>query len=426
MDHPRYLRPKRWLALLAALGAPGLAFATNGYFAHGYGIKSQGIAGVGIALPQDGLAAATNPAGTAFVGDRLDIGLTGFRPSRGSEIKGNLFGADQSFSGNGSENFLIPEVGYTRQVTPAIALGVAVYGNGGMDTDYGSNPFARFGGTGQAGIDLAQLFVSPSIAYKLTQDHAVGLAVNVAYQQFKAKGLGVFAGFSSDPGKLTNNGVDAATGWGVRLGYTGKIAPNLTVGLTWSSKTKMGDFDQYKGLFAESGGFDIPANYGAGIAWQSTPALTLAADIEKIDYSKVKSVGAAFGNLLAGNLLGAAGGPGFGWKDVTVVKVGGSYELNPDWTVRAGYSHASQPIPTSQTFLNVLAPGVVQDHLTLGATWKNGKSGELSLSYGHAFKTTVKGAGSIPPGFPPGGFGGGEANVRLSEDIIGIAYGWKL
>ena len=77
-------------------------------------------------------------------------------------------------------------------------------------------------------------------------------------------------------------------------------------------------------------------------------------------------------------------------------------------------------------YLNVLAPGVVQDHLTLGATWKNGKSGELSLSYGHAFKTTVKGAGSIPTGFPPGGFGGGEANVRLSEDIIGIAYGWKL
>jgi hypothetical protein len=50
------------------LVTPLLANATNGYFSHGYGAKSQGMAGVGIALPQDALAAATNPAGTALVG----------------------------------------------------------------------------------------------------------------------------------------------------------------------------------------------------------------------------------------------------------------------------------------------------------------------------------------------------------------------
>jgi long-chain fatty acid transport protein len=33
--------------------------ATNGYFSHGYGIKSKGMGGVGIALPQDAMAAAT-------------------------------------------------------------------------------------------------------------------------------------------------------------------------------------------------------------------------------------------------------------------------------------------------------------------------------------------------------------------------------
>ena len=59
--------------------------ATDGYFSHGYGVKSQGMGGVGIALPQDGLAAAANPAGTAFVGDRFDLGLVWFRPSRGRD-----------------------------------------------------------------------------------------------------------------------------------------------------------------------------------------------------------------------------------------------------------------------------------------------------------------------------------------------------
>ena len=31
---------------------------------------------------------------------------------------------------------------------------------------------------------------------------------------------------------------------------------------------------------------------------------------------------------------------------------------------------------------------------------------------------------SIPPGFPPG-YGGGNANLHLQEDLIGISYGWK-
>jgi len=32
----------------------------------------------------------------------------------------------------------------------------------------------------------------------------------------------------------------------------------------------------------------------------------------------------------------------------------------------------------------------------------------------------VKGSGAIPANF-----GGGDANIRLKEDIIGVSYGWK-
>ncbi|MBS1130468.1 MAG: Membrane protein involved in aromatic hydrocarbon degradation [Proteobacteria bacterium] len=404
-------------ALLPAILAPGLALATNGYFSHGYGVKSQGLAGVGIALPQDGLAAASNPAGTAFVGDRLDVGATWFRPDRGSEVTGNGAGLNGTYNANDSKDFLIPEIGYVKQLSPQWAAGVAIYGNGGMNTDYGNNPFRAFGSTGSAGVNLEQLFISPSVAYKLNENHALGLAVNFAYQRFEAKGLGAFdnAFFSSSPGNVTNRGTDTSTGWGARLGYTGKITPDVTIGATWSSKIRTSNLDKYKGLFAEDGGFDIPANYGLGLAWKATSALTLAADWQRIEYSDIKSVGGALNN----NLFGSANGPGFGWKDVDVIKLGVVYDVS-DWTLRAGYSHASQPIPKDQTFLNILAPGVIQDHVSLGATWRQGKSGELSLAYTHGFKKTVNGSGSIPAGY-----GGGEANIHLAEDILGIAYGWK-
>jgi long-chain fatty acid transport protein len=109
---------------------------------------------------------------------------------------------------------------------------------------------------------------------------------------------------------------------------------------------------------------------------------------------------------------------------MTVYKLGLSYELSKDLTLRAGYNYGKQPVPSSETMFNVLAPGVVEKHLTVGATWAMSKNSELSVSYMHAFNKQVNGSSSIPGG--PGGFGGGEANVKMSQDAIGVAYGWKM
>ena len=132
-------------AAIAALMLPAAASATNGYFTHGFGVRSQAVAGVGIALAQDSLTAANNPAGIALVGNRLDIGASYFRPSRGSEIVGNRAGANGSYDADDSRFFVIPEVGYVRELNEQLTAGLAIYGNGGMNTDYGTNPLAAFG-----------------------------------------------------------------------------------------------------------------------------------------------------------------------------------------------------------------------------------------------------------------------------------------
>ena len=87
--HTRIVHRSAPAACLLAVLAAAPAHATNGYFEHGYGIKSQGIGGGGVALPQDGLAAAANPAGSAFVGNRVDVGLSWFMPKRSADIVGN-------------------------------------------------------------------------------------------------------------------------------------------------------------------------------------------------------------------------------------------------------------------------------------------------------------------------------------------------
>jgi len=402
------------------------AFATDGYFADGYGVKSQAMGGVGIALPQDAIAAATNPAGMGLIGDRIDFGVTWFRPSRETEITGNAFpGVNGTFDANNTQNFFIPEFGYNRQINPEVTLGVSVYGNGGMNTDY-KTAIPLLGST-PPGVDLEQLFIAPTVAWKITPSNSIGISLNLAYQRFEAKGLQNFAAYSISPSNLTNNGHDNSYGAGVHIGWIGQLNDALSFGATYQSKTYMSKFDNYKGLFAGGGSFDIPSTYGLGVSIKATPQLTVAADIQRIDYGGVDSVGnLSLANLFAGNALGSNNGPGFGWKDVTVIKLGGSYAWNENLTLRAGYNHSTQPIRNSDTLFNILAPGVVQDHLTLGATWLLPNKSELSFAYMHAFENTVNGNNSIPPGFPPSGFGGGNANLKMYQDSIGVAYGWKL
>lgn len=417
------LTPRLIAFTLPTLLLPGAAMATNGYFSHGYGVQSLGQGGTGIALSTDALAPATNPANTGASGDRADLGLSLFLPRRSADIAGNAFGPDSHHDGDGRKVFAIPEAGVSQRLSPTLSWGLALYGNGGMNTEYASNPYGRFGAQGKAGVNLEQLFITPALAYRPSPGQALGLAVNLAVQRFSAQGIGLFDGFSAAPGHVSDQGTDTSVGAGLRLGWTGTLAPGFTAGVTWSQKIH-GRFDKYRGLFADAGRFDVPENAGLGLAWAATPAVTLLADVQRIRYSRVAAVGDSAAALFSGTPLGAAGGPGFGWRDITVLKFGLQWRVQGDLTLRAGYSHAGQPVPASETFFNILAPGVVQSHLTAGATWALNPHGELSAYVALAPRNTVQGRQSIPPGAPPAGLGGGEASVRLKETLFGASYAW--
>lgn len=408
-------------AVAAAAFAPLASHATLGYFAHGYGLKAKGMGGVGIALPQDALAPATNPAGNAWIGHRFDAELEWFRPIREAEITGNGAGRTGTYDASGRKNFLIPGVGYNRMLNQDLALGIAVFGNGGMNTTYNNNPFGgAFGGGAKGGVDYMQLFIAPTIAYKLNQNHSIGATLNLVYHQFGAQGLEGFQGFSASPANVTNRGREDASGASLRIGWTGKIAPTVTLGATYQTKTKMGKLGKYSGLFRNQGELDVPENYGIGIAVDATPKLKIAADILQINYAKLASVGTPIDCFFAGACaLGASNGPGFGWRNATAYKIGVSYALSQSLTLRAGYATTKQPIPASQTFFNILFPAVVEDHITLGATLQTGAT-ELTVGYMHALKKTVNGNGSIPLAF-----GSGEANLRMNQNSLGVGLGMK-
>jgi long-chain fatty acid transport protein len=417
----------KFISQVMSLAIAGILYssnssATTGYFMHAYGVKAQGNAGVSIAQFQDALSIANNPAGLSWVGNRIDIGASIFSPDRSADIAANqLSNANGSYDGNGRKYFVLPEIALNRRINDQVALGLAVYGNGGMNTEYQNNPFAVFGNRGTAGVDLTQVFVSPAVSWKYTTNQSVGIATNILYQRFEAKGIQGFAGFSTDASNFSNRGKQSVTGLGARVGWSGIFFNDrLTLGASYASKINADRFDKYQGLFAEYGDFDVPENYAVGAALKLSPQLTIAADVQRINYSDVKSVGNSLDatQLQQGQLFGSPHGPGFGWKDINVYKLGVSYQAHPQLLLRAGYSHNDQPIPEQEAFLNILAPGVIQDHLSVGATWNIDPHQELSIAYTHALENDLK--GSISPAF-----GGGEAKLKMSQNILGIAYGYR-
>lgn len=431
------------LAVAGTLAA-GVAHATDGYFSHGYGMKAKGRGGASTAMTTDTFGGANNPATMVWVGDRVDFGVDLFRPDREASRSGSTANVNGASDGNDTNNFLIPEFGYNKLINPNLSLGVTVYGNGGMNTDYsgtavascaavgGGAPANLLCGVGNLGVNLSQLIIAPTAAYKVNPQHSIGVTPLIAYQRFKAYGLQPFAAISSDPANLTNKGSDSAWGWGLRLGWLGQLSDKVSVGAAYSSKIKMDEFDKYRGLFAEHGAFDIPENYNIGIAVKAAPAVTIAADYQRINYSGVKSVGNPSnqpnctgappnGPGTGIGCLGASSASiGFGWVDINVIKIGVEYAYSKRMLLRAGYNHSDNPIQSRDVTFNILAPGVVQEHVTAGFTYALEGGSEITMAYMHAFEKSVSGSATNPY------FNvGGTDTIKMSQNSLGIAWGRK-
>lgn len=457
MSSPKRMAPPMALAV-ASLLAPAASWATNGYFAHGYSISQSAMGGAGTAMAEDALAASINPAAINWVGNRMDFGISIFHPNRGYEAGDVGPGAQNSImrietGGVRSANkfFYIPGFGYTHAINDRLSWGLAMYGNGGMNTEYHGNT-AHFGegfgippllnletqchgsfGGGTpvngasdtagfcgnvdegASVNMIQLFVQPSLSYKLGELTSLGISPIFAAQRFRADGLMAFAKFSNEPDKVSDNGYDQSYGYGARIGFLTGIVPGIGIGGSYRTRMQMTRFKEYAGLFAGGGEFDIPSSWNIGISARLGEDLRLAFDMQRINYSEVKSVGnrlepndfvnncakprlfAALG--LGGSTdpspacLGAETGPGFGWQDMTVYKAGVQYRF-ADFKFRLGYSQTDQPIPSSEVLFNVLAPGVMEKHYTAGVSYRF--SQKLSFDFAGMYAPTKKVRGKNP------------------------------
>ncbi len=424
-------------ALMCIVSLP--AMATNGMNMEGYGPVSTAMGGASQAMDHGTAAMAQNPATLSLMdpGARIDgaIGLLG------PDVHSTMPGFPSAKSGGTS--YVMPAFGYARRTGPW-TYGVGVFAQGGMGTEYSATTFMAGGSGEPVRSELGVGRVLLPLAYQVTPDFAVGATLDFIWagldMRMAASGaqLGSMVTAASGPlgGALPGlagapwaridfsnssdfSGAATSTGWAAKIGAVYKPAAGVIVGASYQFKSSLKDMkttatgasmsgcmlppadsvrDQPKALTCDGGGifsdtgritvvdFQWPSTLAAGVSWQATPALLLAADVKRIAWSDVMK-----DFKLRYDSAGVGGSVSFAlpqnWKDQTVTSVGAAYAVNGQLTLRAGVNLADNPIPDA--LVNPLFPATVKTHYTMGLGYRMSPSSEFNGSLTLAPKSTV-------------------------------------
>ena len=171
------------VAAIALSAAP--AGATNGYMGICAGAKNCGMAGAGVALPQDSTSGAINPALMGRVKDQVTVSPGWFHPVRS---------LDRSGSNNGSipkvdetslmENFPEGSAGFNYRLNPEVTVGVSAAGSGGMHTKYLTGRTTVSAADSSVRYRLAH--VKPNVSWQPNDWSSYGVSLNIGWSDFKS------------------------------------------------------------------------------------------------------------------------------------------------------------------------------------------------------------------------------------------------
>jgi long-chain fatty acid transport protein len=391
------------LAVVAALAlGTTSAFATNGSNLIATGVKARGMGGTAIGIANGAESGLSNPALiTKVKSTEISFGGTLFMPDVENENGLNLGGmglADESGSANSEADMsVIPEVSIASKITDNFYTGIGIWGTAGMGVDYRDSD-----NTGQMemvtnlqlmqfGVPLA--FTTGAFSAAITPVLQYGsLDIGYTMSEDLRRGMAMMAG-APDPGagigaSTVGEGVAQDLKFGYNIGLAYEIN-NLTIGAIYKSQIDM----EYTDVLSTAAGamtngaytndkLSTPKEYGIGVSYK-IDGHTIALDYKKIKWSS------------------AEGYKDFAWDDQTVYAIGYEYAAK-NWSLRAGYNHASSPISEQDnaagtnglsggiinTFNLLGFPGIVETHYTIGGTYAFTDQFSVDLAYVYAKENT--------------------------------------
>ncbi len=376
--------------LVASTGAQAISTGTDlNLSAHA---AAGGMAGAAYTRPQEVSAAvAGNPATlTQFPGVNFNFGaalisITDVQTDTDTTLNVGAGSFDfHNESHSDADNYIVPTLGLSLQVSPKLFIGVGLEADAGLGSDFRDDPLELYAGAVEGantafgplvGLELldgpvaAPLLVEVisfnanlAAAYKVTDQLSVGAALTIGFGLAQLGTAGPTTGFDavsdlvidgalglgatgdatiSNGGVLSNWGGSTSSvhdiGFGWTLGSTYDISDGITTSLTVKSPLEYKFKNIIYGDPATTGGALVPGNSADG--WQH---LDIEQPLEII-------AGVALEDVIAQGLLveldvvwknwGDADAYEDAYEDQFLVNLGAQYTMG-DWQFRAGYSWA--------------------------------------------------------------------------------------
>ncbi|MEJ8571921.1 OmpP1/FadL family transporter [Microbaculum marinum] len=415
-----------WTAISA--GAVGLStlLATEA-FAGAFAIREQsayrqGASFAGEAVCGDSVAGAFwNPA-VVSCADGLEVegSLSVILPQTDvttDPFPGSLFGPGSPlfFAGDPGD---IGEVGWVPAATAAYNFdnnwyfGVTINGPFGLATDTNFNHAAQIYGRKS---EVFSLNVNPIVGYRFNDYFALAAGIGVEYIDIKltqavspapfapsAELSGDDVGVGATVGILITPSPDTEIGIGYRSPVKHSVDGTLTIPLTAQLPVSVEP--------------TLPEMISASFSHRFTDAFTLMGTAEWTNWSR-------FGTFTVTNDL--TGLPAtflpFEYKDGWFFSLGGEYDWNDQWTLRAGVGWEISPVDDADRAIRL--PDDDRLWLSIGGSydWND----RLKLNFGYSFLTTFDTRIAIGPGnplyVPPVTFAADvDANVHILS--VGLKY----
>lgn len=264
----------------------------------------------------------------------------------------------------------------------------------------------------------------PTIGYKVNDWLSVGAGVRAQY--FKVRYFSAVGPTPTAPSPFAASaGLEGdSVGFGYSLGATLTPFAGTSIGIGFRSAVEHeldGNF-QYFGVPIRAN-LVLPESVSVGLSQRIGDSFTLNATAEWTNWSRL-GFPRVF-NAATGNLLASAPYLPLAYDDGWFFSVGGEYQINPAWAVRAGIGYEISPIDV--TSRNPRLPDSDRLWLSVGTTYNWSDQLSFDLGYTHIFavgNTDI----NIAPGNPTFATRGVvfAANVDAEVDIISasIKYRW--
>lgn len=241
----------------------------------------------------------------------------------------------------------------------------------------------------QAGIGLERTFLTPSLTHSLDESTSVTGSVVLAQQQFATLGFGYSEVPDFVPGAMPTsvnpNGFnETSVGSGVRVMWNERLNDTLGFSAGYQSQIDMQAFQNYRGVFADPGDFDVPAVASAGFAWSPLANHRFGLNVQRVMYSDVAAFTSASLPRHFLSVLGDSDTPTFSWEDLTVYGVDYTWFATRRDAFQFRYATQMQPLPSNDKLRATLESEITDHNFAFMYVRDMARLGALSIAASYA------------------------------------------